>query len=114
MKAPDTNPAPFTVSVNPPLPGATLVGTSGWLISGTGFDFASTTVLARIRKRRAKRNRLMEHLNARLFAGGRLLRKNGAPLFYSSALPSERAAGRDSLFDPVQIKAIVTAHFHIF
>ena len=59
MKAPDTNPAPFTVSVNPPLPGATLVGTSGWLISGTGFDFAIITVLTRIRNKHTKRNRFM-------------------------------------------------------
>jgi len=34
---PDTNPVPFTVSVNPPPPGATASGTRGWLMSGTGF-----------------------------------------------------------------------------
>src|SRR5215831_6019011 len=34
---PDTNPVPFTVSVNPVPPGATASGTSGWLINGTGF-----------------------------------------------------------------------------
>ncbi len=34
---PETKPVPFTVSVNEPLPGAALVGTSGWLIRGTGF-----------------------------------------------------------------------------
>ncbi len=38
---PDMKPVPFTVSVNPAPPGATASGTSGWLISGTGF-----TVLA--------------------------------------------------------------------
>src|SRR5262249_17859627 len=34
---PDTNPVPFTVSVNPAPPGATTSGIRGWLISGTGF-----------------------------------------------------------------------------
>src|SRR5438876_3601645 len=34
---PETKPVPFTVSVNPAPPGATASGTSGWLISGTGF-----------------------------------------------------------------------------
>src|SRR5438874_7286086 len=36
-EAPETNPVPFTVSVNPAPPGAAASGTSGWLISGTGF-----------------------------------------------------------------------------
>src|SRR5205809_3453782 len=34
---PETKPVPFTVSVNPAPPGAIASGTSGWLISGTGF-----------------------------------------------------------------------------
>src|SRR5215471_21421150 len=34
---PDTKPVPFTVRGNPGPPGATASGTSGWLISGTGF-----------------------------------------------------------------------------
>jgi hypothetical protein len=34
---PDTKPVPFTVSVNSAPPGAMASGTSGWLISGTGF-----------------------------------------------------------------------------
>ena len=34
---PDTKLVPFTVRVNPAPPGATASGTSGWLISGTGF-----------------------------------------------------------------------------
>jgi hypothetical protein len=34
---PETKPEPFTVSVNPAPPGATLVGISGSLIKGTGF-----------------------------------------------------------------------------
>ena len=35
---PDTKPVPFTVSGNAAPPGATASGTSGWLISETGFD----------------------------------------------------------------------------
>ena len=34
---PETNPAPFTVRVNPGLPGAMASGISGWSIKGTGF-----------------------------------------------------------------------------
>ena len=34
---PDTNPVPFTVSVNPVLPGLMTFGTKGSLISGVGF-----------------------------------------------------------------------------
>src|SRR5262245_30901710 len=34
---PNTKPVPSTVRENPALPGATASGTSGWLISGTGF-----------------------------------------------------------------------------
>ena len=35
--APETNPVPFTVSVNPGPPGAALAGTTGSLIKGTGW-----------------------------------------------------------------------------
>ncbi|MGA8162221.1 MAG: hypothetical protein WCB76_15525, partial [Acidobacteriaceae bacterium] len=35
--APFTNPPPFTVSVSAPAPGATLVGTRGLLMKGTGL-----------------------------------------------------------------------------
>jgi hypothetical protein len=34
---PDTNPAPFTVSVNPGAVGSAAAGTSGCSINGTGF-----------------------------------------------------------------------------
>ena len=37
----ETNPVPFTVRVNPGEPGTTLVGTRGWLTSGTGLDWAT-------------------------------------------------------------------------
>ena len=36
-EAPETNPVPFSVRVNPSPPGAVASGTSGWLIRGTGF-----------------------------------------------------------------------------
>src|SRR6266581_1487866 len=36
-EAPETNPVPFTVRVNPGPPGAVASGTRGWVISGTGF-----------------------------------------------------------------------------
>jgi hypothetical protein len=39
------NPEPFTVSVNAPLPGATDAGTKGWLMKGTGLDWAATPLL---------------------------------------------------------------------
>jgi hypothetical protein len=42
---PETNPVPFTVSVNPAEPGLTASGTSGWLIRGTGF---AVPVVARL------------------------------------------------------------------
>src|SRR5258708_32894693 len=41
---PDTKPVPFTVSVNAPLPGTTVVGTSGWFTNGTGFDCPNSEV----------------------------------------------------------------------
>src|SRR4030095_14014808 len=34
---PGTKPVPFTIRLNSGPPGATASGTSGWLISGTGF-----------------------------------------------------------------------------
>src|SRR5260370_24439891 len=40
----ETNPVPFTVRVNAPLPGTTVVGTSGWFTHGTGFDCPNSEV----------------------------------------------------------------------
>src|SRR5215469_15991101 len=34
--APETNPVPSTVRVNPPAPGVAASGSSGWLTTGTG------------------------------------------------------------------------------
>jgi hypothetical protein len=50
----DTNPVPFTVNVNPAPPGATAVGTRGWLISGTGFDWDNKNVVVKHRNRQTK------------------------------------------------------------
>src|SRR5439155_23111953 len=56
--APETNPVPFTVRVNPGPPGAVASGTRGWLISGTGFavpvvaDIPVTDLLNSIKARR--------------------------------------------------------------
>src|ERR1700674_323979 len=52
----ETNSVPLTVSVKPDPPGAAVMGTSGWLINGTGLDCASATVLANI-KQKQKENR---------------------------------------------------------
>jgi hypothetical protein len=38
---PETKPVPFTVRVNPAPPGATLVGTKGSLMNGTGFGLCA-------------------------------------------------------------------------
>src|SRR6516225_3625815 len=45
---PDTKPVPFTVSMKgePPGPGATASGTSGWLTNGTGFGRVSVILAA--------------------------------------------------------------------
>jgi hypothetical protein len=43
---PETNPEPLTVKMNPAAPGLTASGTSGWLISGTGFCATATPVIA--------------------------------------------------------------------
>jgi hypothetical protein len=40
---PETNPVPFTVSVNPDPPGAAAAGTRGWLMKGTGFALEFAT-----------------------------------------------------------------------
>jgi hypothetical protein len=46
----DWNPAPFTVSVNPKLPGVIAIGTNGWLMKGTGFDCPNRAIVERIAK----------------------------------------------------------------
>jgi hypothetical protein len=44
---PGTNPVPFMVSVNPGPPGSAAAGTSGWLITGTGFAAHAVPALSR-------------------------------------------------------------------
>src|ERR1019366_899110 len=51
-----TNPAPFTVRVNPSPPGAVASGTSGWFVNGTGFC-AMAAPANTVRKPRSARNR---------------------------------------------------------
>jgi hypothetical protein len=52
----ETNPAPFTVRVNPAPPGAVASGTSGWFVNGTGFC-AMAAPANTVRKPRSARNR---------------------------------------------------------
>jgi hypothetical protein len=59
--APETNPAPFTVSVKPGPPGAALAGTNGRSINGTGLDCAKTHALAQ--RKRKKRQDFMAPLS---------------------------------------------------
>ena len=42
---PETKPVPFTVRVNPGPPGAVASGTSGWLMSGTGFTAPAVAIV---------------------------------------------------------------------
>jgi hypothetical protein len=51
---PDTKPVPLTVRVKPELPGATVVGTSGSLMSGTGETWAQRTAVRTGAKRAAE------------------------------------------------------------
>jgi hypothetical protein len=55
----ETKPVPFTVIVKPALPGVVASGTSGLLMSGTGFDWASTNVLSRIVQKQISKSDFM-------------------------------------------------------
>lgn len=57
--APETKLVPFTVRVNPLLPGLAIAGTSGWLMNGVGFDFADNIPVARNTKTETKCTRLI-------------------------------------------------------
>jgi len=63
--APETKPVPFTVNVNPGLPGLTVSGTSGWLMKGTGF-WANT--LAAITKTSRNARKILEVTTAKLLS----------------------------------------------
>lgn len=56
---PATNPVPLTVRVNPGLSGAALFGTSGFWISGTGLDWASSGLPAKDKKIAMRRKDFM-------------------------------------------------------
>jgi len=50
-----TNPVPLTVTVKPPPPGATLMGTRGWFTRGTGLVWANARLLAIPTSRKRRR-----------------------------------------------------------
>ena len=98
--APETNPVPFTVSVNLVPPRATASGTSGWLTKGTGFC-ASAVAMAKSTNRQTKRAIFMAtpgdyvptgriHITRQRVAAGCLrrdLRTSGADPDYPSLVP---------------------------